>query len=51
MEGESGVTRNMINELHSSDIQRDQMEGESSVTQSFIDEIHSSDIRRRSNGR
>ena len=51
MEDESGVTRNMINELHSSDIQRDQMEGESSVTQSIIDELHSSDIRRRSNGR
>ena len=51
MEGESGVTRNMINELLSSDIQRDQMEGESSVTQSIIDELHSSDIRRRSNGR
>ena len=51
MEGESCVTRNMINELLSSDIQRDQMEGESSVTQSIIDELHSSDIRRRSNGR
>ena len=45
MEGESGVTRNMINELHSADIQRDQMEGESSVTQSIIDELHSSDIQ------
>ena len=32
MEGESGVTRNIIDELHSSDIQRDQMEGESGVT-------------------
>ena len=51
MEGESGVTRNMINELHCSDIQRDQMEAESNVTQSIIDELHSSDIRRRSNGR
>ena len=32
MEGESGVTRIIIYELHSSDIQRDQMEGESGVT-------------------
>ena len=32
MEGESGVTRRIIAELHSSDIQGDQMEGESSVT-------------------
>ena len=32
MEGESGVTRSVIDELHSSDIQRDQMEGESGVT-------------------
>ena len=29
MEGESGVTRSIIDELHSSNIQRDQMEGES----------------------
>ena len=28
MEGESGVTRNIIDELHSWDIQGDQMEGE-----------------------
>ena len=32
MEGESGVTRSIIDELHSSDIQRDQMEDESGVT-------------------
>ena len=32
MEGESGVSRSMIDELRISDIQRDQMEGESSVT-------------------
>ena len=51
MEGESGVTRSIINELHSSDIQRDQMQGESGVTQSIIDELHSSDVRTRSNGR
>ena len=32
MEGESGVTRSIINELHSSDIQLDQKEGEFGVT-------------------
>ena len=32
MDSESGVTRKIIDELHSSDIQRDQMEGESGVT-------------------
>ena len=32
MEGESGVTRSIIDELHSWDIQRDQMEGESGIT-------------------
>ena len=42
MEEESGVTRRIIDELHSSDIQRYQMEGESAVTQSIIDELHSS---------
>ena len=31
MEGESGVTRSIIDQLHSSDIQRDQIEGESGV--------------------
>ena len=46
MEGESSVTRSIIDELHSSDIQRDQMEGDSGVTQGIIDEIHSSDIQR-----
>ena len=40
MEGESGVTRSIIDDLHSSDIQRDQMEGESGVTQSIIEELH-----------
>ena len=29
MAGESGVTRSITNELHSWDIQQDQMEGES----------------------
>ena len=41
MEGESGVTRSIINELHSSDMQRDRMEGESGVTRSTIEELHS----------
>ena len=44
MEGESGVTRNTIDELHSWDVQRDQKEGKSGVTRSMIDNFHSSDI-------
>ena len=32
MDSESGVTRKIIDEIHSSDIQRNQMEGESGVT-------------------
>ena len=40
MEGGSGVTRSVIDESRSWDIQRDQMEGESSVTQSIFDELH-----------
>ena len=32
MEGESGVTRSITDEVHSSEIQGDQMEGESGVT-------------------
>ena len=44
MEGESGVTRSIIDELHSSYIQGDQMDGESGFTQSIIDESHSWDI-------
>ena len=42
----SGVTRSIVDELHSSDIQGDQMVGESGVTRSIIDELHSSDIQR-----
>ena len=45
MEGESGVTRSITDELHSSDIQGDQMKGDSGVTQGIIDEPHSSDIQ------
>ena len=41
MEGESGVTGSIIDELHSCDIQGDQMEGESGVTGRTIDELHS----------
>ena len=37
MEGENGATRSNIDELHSSDIQGDQMEGESGLTLRFID--------------
>ena len=37
MEGESGVTRSILDELHSSDIQEDQMEGEIGVTPNIID--------------
>ena len=46
MEGERGVTSSIIDELHSSDIEVDQMEAESGVTRSIIDEIHSLDIQR-----
>ena len=34
---ESGVTQSVIDELHSLDIQRDQMEGESGVNGSITD--------------
>ena len=37
MEGESGVTRSIIDGIHSSDIQGDQMEGEIRVNRSIID--------------
>ena len=45
MEGESGATRSIIDELHSWDIKRGEMEGESGVTLSIIDQLHSSDIQ------
>ena len=41
MEGKSGVTGSIIDELDSWDIQRVQMEGESGVTRIIIDEFHS----------
>ena len=37
MEGESGVTRSVIDEVYSWDIHGDQMEGESGVTRRIID--------------
>ena len=46
MEDKSGVTRSIIDELHSSDIQRDQVKGESGDTRSIVDELHSSDVKR-----
>ena len=46
MEGESSVTRIIIDELHSSDIQGDQIEGESGVSRSISDELHSWQIKR-----
>ena len=45
MEGEGGVARSIIDELHSSDIQRDQILGESGVTRSIINEFHSLDLQ------
>ena len=45
MERESGVIRIIIDELHSSDNQGDQMEGVSDVSRSITDELHSSDIQ------
>ena len=45
MEGESGVTRSIFDELHSCDIERDQTQGESGVTRSIIDEFHPWDIQ------
>ena len=44
MEGKIDVTGRIIDERHSSDIQRDQKEGESGVPRSAIDELHSSDM-------
>ena len=47
MEGESGFTRTKIDELHSSDIQRDEMEAEISFARRIIHELHSWHIRGR----
>ena len=51
MEGENGVTRSIVDKLHFSDIQGDQIEGESGVTRSIIGELHFFGYPRRSNGR
>ena len=45
MEGGSGVTRSVFDDIHSWDIQGDQMEGASGVTSSIIEELHSLDIQ------
>ena len=45
MERASSVTRSMIDQLLSADIQRDEMEGESGVTRSITDKLDSSDIQ------
>ena len=37
MESERGVTRGIIDELHSWDVEGDQIEGESGVARSIID--------------
>ena len=50
MKGESGVSRSIMDELYSWDIERDQMEGESGVTRNIIDEFHPwniQDIKRK----
>ena len=39
------VTGSIIDELHSTDIQADQMKGESRFSRSIFDELHSSDIQ------
>ena len=41
MEGESGVTRSIIDQPDSSDILEDQMEGENGVTSGIIGESYS----------
>ena len=45
MEDESDITRGIINELFSLEIQGDQTEEESGVARSIIDELYSSDIQ------
>ena len=45
------LRRIIIHDLHSSDIQQDQIAGETGVTRSIIDELHSWKYPRGSNGR
>ena len=44
MKGESGFSRNILEQLQSWDIQGDKMKIESGVTRSIIDEVRFSDI-------
>ena len=44
MKGESGFSRNILDQLQSWDIQGDKMKIESGVTRSIIDEVRFSDI-------
>ena len=44
MEGETGNSRSINDELHSWNIQGVQVEGGSGVTRSIIDELHCSDM-------
>ena len=46
MERENSVSRSIIDELHSLDIQRYPRKGESGVTRSIIDGLNSSKIQR-----
>ena len=50
-EGGSGVARSIIDELHSSDIEADQIEGERSVTRRIIDGLFLLGYPRRSKRR
>ena len=45
MERESGATRSIIDGVHFSDVQGDQMEGQSGATRSNIDELRSSGVQ------
>ena len=45
IEGECDVTQNILDKLHSRNIQGDQKEVESGVTRIIIDDLHSSDIQ------
>ena len=49
--GESAVTRSIIDDVHSSDIQGGQIEGESVANGSIIDELHNLGSPTRSNGK
>ena len=42
---QSGVTRSIIDELYSSDMEGDELEGRIGFIRSIIDKLHSSDIQ------